>query len=220
MYIAIMSIFSVVVWLWWKKPFFTNFKRLITHFIVGNKGVTIRLLDNDMNETEICGKVENSDGIMVDHERYVIVPQSSIKQRTKTNLKYVANWEIIEKNKGKNVIEEVIHTAKDFEFYKVDKNAVKTRNWGQDVIFTYLQGYPLPLQYDFKKHIKVNTVSNYVITSNDLNKFMKKKIFSDKVYDDASMKVIQWTAFAILFGVVIIGIILIKSVFFPTPVGG
>ena len=220
MYLVMALIGGVLIWAYWKKPLLINLRNKLRTFTYGNKGVTIRLLDNNMNEYEIVAKVTNSDGIVIDHERYVVVPDSAVRKRLKSSIDYVSNHEdVLKPTKTGIKPEEKVVRTEHFLEYKFDKNAVKMRNWKQDTIFTYLQGYPLPLSYDLNKHIKENVVNNYLVTSTDLNKYMKKKIFTDKVYDDNTLKLIQYTGIAILVGVCAIAFVVIKGALTPA-VGG
>ena len=212
-YFVINAVVGLIIYLGWKKPFYSNIFLKIKRFMYGKRGITIRLIDHNKNEYEVVGKVKNADSCTIDDERYQVITDASIVKRDSKHIEYIKNIDAVMRDKKGKVQKEII-TTKQWTDYQLDQNKSLNKNFKQEVVFTYLLGFPLPLCYDYSKHTKKNTVDGYTTTSADLEKYMKKKIFSDKVYDDKLLKNIQYTGIAILVSVFIIGIIIVKSMFF------
>jgi len=182
LYLIALVVFIIGVWVFWKKPFMQNLTNKIKLFFYGKKGITVNMLDYQNRLHEVVGKIIDSDTFMVDHERYIIVPEASVrkvytnKEGQITTLKY--------ENEGK------LLSSKDVGKYEIDKNLTIKENYNQHFIFTYIKGYSMPIKFDIPEHVKkhITAEGKYVVTADLFQKYMKKKIFVDKTEDDQLKK--------------------------------
>lgn len=187
------------IWLAWEKPFFNNMFNAIKRKIYGNKGVTIRMIDNNRSETEYFIGLKNGVKFYFDNGEYIFIPTANIVRKTKTTIEFFKNEE--DKKNNKSTIKNLGEKEQVTEY--VMNNNYISRNWKREMIYTYVMGYSLPILPNITEHLKDHIVDGFKIPAFALKEYMNGKIFVDKIYDDKTREQTKNLLIFILVAVII-----------------